>query len=344
MVGGRIVQPGATDARRRPRVSVVIPCYNYARYLPAAVASALDQRNVDVDVVIVDDASTDDSHEVAAALADREPRIRVVRHARNAGHVETSNEALSLATGEYVVKLDADDMLAPGALARSTALMQTFPGVVFVYGKPVAFQDDPPGFSDAAASSWTVWSGERWTARLLRRGRNVIMQPEVTVRRDAVEASGGYRTQLRWAEDYNWWMRLAALGDVGRVNGVPQGFYRVHGESFQRSADDLELSDLRARVEATELFLSEDAVRDPWPRVARTALLKDARRMTARARERPDGGDAAAREFALIAGRLESELGERRVRGLSASSGPWGSAYRNLEARLAWRRWAKWGM
>src|SRR5689334_2494944 len=71
----------------RPTVSVVIPCYNYGRYLPDAVASALDQTGVDVDVLVVDDASTDGSAEVALELAREDERVDVLLHEENRGHI-----------------------------------------------------------------------------------------------------------------------------------------------------------------------------------------------------------------------------------------------------------------
>ena len=118
-----IVRTRPTAASRRAPVSVVVPCFNYGSYLPDCVASVLDQNGVDVEVLIIDDASTDDSAEVAAALANEEPRVRLRRHERNVGLVETVREGLFAVAGEYVVKLDADDLLAPGsARARDRAL------------------------------------------------------------------------------------------------------------------------------------------------------------------------------------------------------------------------------
>ena len=96
---------------RTPRVSVVIPCYNYGRYLPAAVASALDQQGLDVDVLVVDDASPDGSHLVAQELAASDPRVDVLVHENNAGHIQTYNDGLARAEGDYVVLLSADDLL-----------------------------------------------------------------------------------------------------------------------------------------------------------------------------------------------------------------------------------------
>ncbi|MGN6549908.1 MAG: glycosyltransferase family 2 protein, partial [Pararhizobium sp.] len=107
----------------RTTVTVVIPCYNYARYLPDSVGSALTQEGADVDVVVVDDRSTDDSVAVARAFARADPRVTVVEHAVNAGPVKTFNDGLALARGEFLVRLDADDLLTPGSIARSLAVM-----------------------------------------------------------------------------------------------------------------------------------------------------------------------------------------------------------------------------
>src|SRR4051794_7415519 len=143
--GRRVVRRDIASApRRRPGVTIAIPAYNYAHFLPGCVATALSQRDVDVRVLVVDDCSTDDTARVAGALAAADPRIAVVRHAENEGLVRTVNDAVSRVETEYVVKLDADDLLAPGALARATALLEAHPSVVFAYGRPLHFSGDPP--------------------------------------------------------------------------------------------------------------------------------------------------------------------------------------------------------
>ncbi|HEY5154997.1 MAG TPA: glycosyltransferase, partial [Acidimicrobiales bacterium] len=113
----------------RPRFSVVIPCFNYGRFLPSSVGSVLDQGDVEVEVIIVDDASTDGSLAVAEEMAAADPRIRVVAHRQNAGHVVTFNDGFEVATGEFIVRLDADDLLSVGSLARAAALFVAFPTV-----------------------------------------------------------------------------------------------------------------------------------------------------------------------------------------------------------------------
>lgn len=89
----------------RPRVSVVIPCYIYGGYLPDAVTSALDQVGLDGDVFMADDASPDDSVSVARNLAAADPRVDVLVHDHDAGHIQIHNDGLAKARGDYVVLL-----------------------------------------------------------------------------------------------------------------------------------------------------------------------------------------------------------------------------------------------
>src|SRR5438477_11093871 len=131
-----------------PSVSVVVPCYNYATFLPEALASALSQEGVQVEVIVVDDASTDDSAEVAEKFAADDGRVRVIRLEKNGRQVAAVNLALSKASGEFVVRLDADHLLTPGSLARSTALLRAFPDVGLVYGYPLHFEGPVPFLPD----------------------------------------------------------------------------------------------------------------------------------------------------------------------------------------------------
>ena len=166
---------------RVPRVSVVVPCYNYGRYLPQLVKTALDQPSVDVDILIVDDASPDGSGEVAEQLAARNQRVKVLRHTSNKGHIQTYNDGLQAVTGDYVVLLSADDLLPPGALTRAVALMEAHPNVGFVYGYARSFSGEPP-IVNAGVRNWSVWTGIDWLRVSARRGRSFISSPEVVMR------------------------------------------------------------------------------------------------------------------------------------------------------------------
>src|SRR5947209_17315201 len=101
-------------------VSVIVPCYNYAHYLPSCIESIVGQENVEVSVLILDDCSTDDTPTVASKLA-TDSRVEVRRHERNVGHIATYNEGLEWVRADYTVLISADDLLTPGALARAVA-------------------------------------------------------------------------------------------------------------------------------------------------------------------------------------------------------------------------------
>lgn len=333
-------------SRALPRVSVVIPCYNYARFLPDAVNSALAQQDVDLEIVIVDDASTDDSHAVAMELARVDSRIRVFRHEQNLGHLRTSNEALGYATGEFLVKLDADDVLAPGALARASDLLIACPSVGFVYGRAEDFTGPVPYFASEAPRHWTIWSGDVWLARVLKRAHNVIAQPEVMLRTAALhDVGGGYSEQLPWAEDYHLWLRLATRWSVGHLDGCVQGLYRVHSSSLQRSAKDLRLADLEARVDATRLYISETpGVGAERAQLALVSLAKDTRRLLAARRDDPDASVETVARYLEIVERLETDAGVRPSNAPVTWAGPIGRAARRVFDAVRWRRWRATGV
>jgi hypothetical protein len=240
---------------RRPTVSVVVPAYNYARYLNQCARSVLGQRDVDVRLIIIDDCSTDGTPRVAAQLA-VDQRVTVLRNDPNLGHIPSVNRGFEEVDGEFVVKLDADDLLAPGALARATALLDAQPSVSFVYGRPRHFTGATPRQIDVPPLSWTVWPGSDWLARLCRTGVNAISQPEVVIRTANLRRVLPIRTDLPHTSDMHLWMQLASIGDVARINGPAQGYYREHDASMQRTVNSGTAFDLGARRDAFEAVFS----------------------------------------------------------------------------------------
>ena len=104
-------------------VDVIVPCYRYGHFLRGCVESALAQTGADVRVLIIDDASPDNTAEVATELAKEDSRVSFFRHAVNKGHIATYNEGIEWVSGDYMLLLSADDYLLPGALARAAELM-----------------------------------------------------------------------------------------------------------------------------------------------------------------------------------------------------------------------------
>jgi glycosyltransferase involved in cell wall biosynthesis len=223
------------------RVDVVIPCYNYGRFLTECVSSVIDdQPGSDVRVLIIDDASQDDSAEVARKLAARNSHIAVSVHPVNKGAIPTYNEGLlEWATGDYCLLISADDKLAPGALRRATDFLDEHPGVGFVYGGAVRFtgdEDEPPR-ARLTVREQRVFPGHRWLERQFREPVNRIASPEVVVRTSLQHQVGGYDARLPHTGDAEMWMRLAMHADVGYV-GADQAFYRKHGSNMSHGLDD----------------------------------------------------------------------------------------------------------
>jgi glycosyltransferase involved in cell wall biosynthesis len=229
---------------------VVIPCYNYARFLAAAVGSVTSQNDVDVDVLIIDDCSTDGTRHLAGSLAEEDQRIRVVVHGRNMGHIATYNEGIAAAEGDYLVLLSADDLLTPGSLARSTALLDAHPSVGFVHGSAVIFEGESIPTGRDADDGWTIWNGQDWIEERCVAGENGAFAPAVVMRTSIQHQIGEYHAQLPHSADMEMWLRAAAVGEVGRIEGADQAFYRLHPASLSRALCVRPTDDLRARHDA----------------------------------------------------------------------------------------------
>lgn len=245
-------------------VSVVMPCYNYGHFLEGAVTSVLDdQEGVDVRLLIIDDASPDDSAEVARKIAARDPRVDVIVHEANKGNIATFNEGLlEWADGDYCMLLSADDRLTPGALRRARDMLDAHPGVGFVHGRPLWFTEGAPlPAARTKVRGWTVWRGQRWLEHCFRQAENLVGYSTGVVRTSLHKRVGGYDPQLPKAADMEIFMRLAAYADVGFVRGADQSYYRLHQQNMSKAVTAL--MDLRQRRSVFEVVLDRYGERLP---------------------------------------------------------------------------------
>lgn len=240
-------------------VSVVIPCYNYGHYLAGCVESVVaHQGRTPVEVVIVDDESTDDTEQVGRDLARRHRGVTYVRHEQNLGHIRTYNHGLSLVRGEFVALLSADDALTPGSLTRAATVLTDHPDVAVVYG-PVEHVYDastdlrPQRWADeSSAYRTTVLPGRSWSADVARSARNPIASPEAVVRTALHRSVGGYRPDLPHSGDLEMWLRLSTVGDVARIHGPAQAVRRMHQANMSDAYTII--SDLEETEEAFGVF------------------------------------------------------------------------------------------
>ena len=204
-----------------PAVSVLMPVFNGERFLAEAIDSILGQTFADFELVIVDDGSTDASPAILADYASRDSRIRVLRQA-NAGIVAALNRGLPECRAPLVARMDADDVSEAPRLAVQIEYLRDHPDVTVV-GTAVRLiaESGRPG----PVLRWPVAPDA--VRKALQRG-NCLAHPTTVMRKDTVIAAGGYREQLRHAEDYDLWSRLAIRH---RLANIPQPLlrYRIHG-------------------------------------------------------------------------------------------------------------------
>lgn len=236
-----------------PKVDILVPCYNYGRYLRACVSSILDQSVQDLRVLIIDDFSTDDTAAVANELAQADHRVSVVSHAENWGHIRTYNEGIAWASADYFMLLSADDLLMPGALRRAIAVLDEHPDVVLTYGGWIGWNGVSP-IPDVGNQGDCVWS-RREGIELIREfcssGENSIRTPSVIARTAVQKAVGGYCSCLPHSGDMEMWLRFAARGAIAHTNAV-QAIYRQHASNMSHSY----FADYRERKAAFDSFFA----------------------------------------------------------------------------------------
>jgi hypothetical protein len=255
----------------RPSVDVHVPNRDYGRWLPACLDSVLTQDGVDVRVVVVDNASKDDSVAVVEAYAERDRRVSLVRHAQDQGLIASLSEGLAWCSAEYTVNLSADDRLTPGSLARATAFMAQRPDAGLVYGPAVLHREGTaePRIVQRGPLPRT-WSGSRWLAQVARTGKNPVFSPEALVRTGLAQEVG-YSAELSLCPDFGMWLGLAARAPVGHLLGARQAVYRLHPTSMMQTQSWT--ASLESRWRACTLLVERDGARLDRPEVflARTA-------------------------------------------------------------------------
>jgi glycosyltransferase involved in cell wall biosynthesis len=219
---------------RSPRVSFAMSCHSYGRYLRKAIESILEQRSCTVEVIVMDDASTDETAEILRSYRN-EPRVRVVRHETRRGHLRSNNAGLALARGEFVGIFDADDfLLRDDAVARKVEIFDRHPKVGFVYSAHLLVDEN-----DAAFRLFRPWpedyvrSGREEFAHLVR--SCYVPHSSTLVRRSAHgRLDEVYDLTLPYSADWDIWLRVAARFDVGYIADTLQA-YRQHRSQMSSS-------------------------------------------------------------------------------------------------------------
>lgn len=209
-----------------PAISVLIPTYNGAALIGDTIASVLAQSRGDFEIVVVDDASTDDTLAVLRSIGDQ--RLRVIESAENGGPVVARNRAMAAARGRYIAALDQDDLCAPDRFAHQAALLDAQPATVLVASAAELLEDGVRrpwrGSTDLCSTSI------RWLMML----QNPLYWSTVMFRADAARQLDPFeRPEVRYAEDFDFYHRLAPLGDFAWID-AELTVYRCHGGGASR--------------------------------------------------------------------------------------------------------------
>ena len=225
-----------------PLVSVVIPTFNAAAYLPAAIESVLGQSFRDFEVIVIDDGSTDNTADAVGRYGDR---VTYVRQPASGGPSGPRNAGIELARGNWVSLLDSDDLMEPDRLAEFATFEAENPGVDLYFNNfrfinahgeicNPDFHAGYPSFQrklvESSVAGLSTISGPELVIELIR--GNFIGTSSVIVRRDAITAVGGFDVSLRNSEDRAVWLALARSGSVFGYSSTLSHAYRVRDDNI----------------------------------------------------------------------------------------------------------------
>jgi glycosyltransferase involved in cell wall biosynthesis len=197
--------------------------HNGEAFLGQSIESVLAQTFADFEFIVVDDGSTDGTESLLRDYSERDPRLKLSRQP-NAGYVAALNAGCAVARGEFIARIDADDLCEPGRFARQVEFLDSQPEVAVVGGALLLITAGGRPFYVAAFPE-----APAETRRALE-VRSPVGHPTVLMRRSAFEAVGGYRAAFVHAEDYDLWLRIVRSHEIANLPDI-LGRYRIHPDN-----------------------------------------------------------------------------------------------------------------
>lgn len=230
-----------------PKVSVLIPTYNYARYIGEAIDSVLEQTFSDFEIIIVDNCSTDNTQEIVELYLQRDKRVKYYRNDTNIGAERNFNQCLLYANGEFIKFLNADDKFAPSILEKFVNILENDPTISIVtsYRKYIGLKNDVliapfKGKVDAKTAIFYSlakgnWIGEHTTVMFRRRNLNL----------------GLFDISLVPFSDHDLWLRQLRVGDIYVVDEV-LSYFRIHENQGTVQISNAEEKQIYVLLQLTE--------------------------------------------------------------------------------------------
>jgi glycosyltransferase involved in cell wall biosynthesis len=213
-----------------PLVSICIPTFNRSGMVEKAIESALNQTYTNIEVIVVDNQSTDETDEVVASFHDK--RLRYVKNSQNLGLFGNFNRCIELATGKYLHILHSDDYIDLGFTARCVTFFQEHPSVVMTSTCARIVRDGVEKDNTCSETDFVYTAPEGF--RRLLAARSFIACPSVMVLRDIYREVGHFNLEYPYSSDFFQWLKIARSHDIGFVSGACV-FYRQgeHTETFR---------------------------------------------------------------------------------------------------------------
>jgi glycosyltransferase involved in cell wall biosynthesis len=213
----------------KPLVSVVMAVHNGADWILKSVESILQQTYEHLELIVIDDGSVDDSAAIVNAIEDK--RIRLFKNEKQSGLVYSLNFGISQARGQYIARMDADDISLPERISSQMAILQNDKRIVAVGGW-ITLVDE----NDEVIEQWEYPESTKmimWN-QFFNSG---FAHPSTLFLASAFKKAGGYLTDHKYAEDFDLWSRLGEVGELYNIQ-KPLLLYRVHTSSISHSYDD----------------------------------------------------------------------------------------------------------
>jgi glycosyltransferase involved in cell wall biosynthesis len=213
-----------------PKVSILIPTYNYAHYIGEAIESALNQTYNDFELIIIDDQSRDNTDEVVTRYL-TDSRVRYYKNKVNLGLAANFNEALKYASGEYIKYLLADDVFHPALLEKMVPVMEQYPNVSLVTSKRDMF-----GSKNKSSELPLLYLQEGKTviySSIREKAGNWIGEPTTVMFRKSALKIGEFNTSYTCLVDWEMWLRLLTVGDCYIIPET-LSYFRVHDKQASK--------------------------------------------------------------------------------------------------------------
>jgi glycosyltransferase involved in cell wall biosynthesis len=206
-----------------PLVSILIPCHNAERWLAATLESALAQTWPRIEVVVVNDGSTDDSGAIARRFADR--GVRLIDQS-NSGQCAAQNRALRESTGDFVKFLDADDVISQESVAIQVAALRTPRTREIAVGEWARFRDDPAEANFVPRAGWHDGTPVDWIVDTWDDGEPMYQNAMFLIPRVLIESVGGWNERLTLINDHEFYTRVVLASAGVRFTPGAKLFYR----------------------------------------------------------------------------------------------------------------------